>query len=367
MQRILSIVWYKILPANYGGQKGIACFNHFLGLKADLTCLCSEDNSTNDTLTYKLVPGLPASKSQFINPVVKKLILKKITEEKFSYVILEHPYHAWLVNYKEAYRFRLIVHAHNIEFLRMQQRKKWWWPWVKYTEKKAFKKADYILFKTEKDRQTALQVFKIDVAKTIIVPFGINIPSLPSTIPSNREKVRARHQIQDKEKILLFAGTPDYEPNILAIENILNNIIPLLNQQPQFLYKVFICGKQNPETIARLSSCQQIIVTGFVDSIEEYMQAADVMLNPVINGSGIQTKNLDALANGLSVAATEFSAEGLPAYLSPSKLLTAPDNDWQKFVENILLLSNTHNPTPPQFYKDFYWENIISRTLSNVL
>lgn len=41
MSKILSIVWYKVLPPVFGGQKGIAGFNKHLAKHHPLVCLCS--------------------------------------------------------------------------------------------------------------------------------------------------------------------------------------------------------------------------------------------------------------------------------------------------------------------------------------
>lgn len=366
-ENFLSIVWYKILPAHYGGQQGIAHFNTYLGAKTKLTCLCSSDNNTNENLSYELRPLLPVSKTQFINPVTRRKIVSVIKKNKYSHIILEHPYHAWLAKYKQALNFKLIVHAHNIEFIRMKMRKKWWWPWVKYTEKNAFKNADYILFKTEKDKALAKNIFGINEDKCLLVPYGVNNSDYPQNHHHANEVIKKKYGLGVEDKILLFTGSLNYEPNEQAVKSIIKNILPALEQKANFPFKIIITGNQSPENINRLNSCKNIIATGFVDTIETYFQGADVFLNPVVSGSGIQTKNFDALANGLSVAATFFSAEGLPGYLSGEKILIAENNNWGRFADNIIRLVENPLPTPHKFYTDFYWGNIVDKTLSKVL
>lgn len=366
-ENFLSIVWYKILPAHYGGQQGIANFNKWLGEKTNLTCLCSSNNKTNENLTYKLWPLLPVSKSQFINPFVRKKILNIISRNKFTHIILEHPYHAWLRKYKKKLNFKLIVHAHNIEFMRMKQRNKWWWPWVKHTEGLAFKNADYILFKTAKDKEFAKKVFGIQESKCILVPYGINRTGCNENHQAANEKIKAKHGLSANEKVLLFAGTLDYEPNEQSVNFIITKVLPALEHKAHFPFKIIICGKQSAEKMNHINKNKNIIAAGFVDSIEEYFQAADVFINPVLSGSGIQTKNFDAIASGLSIAATSFSSEGLPEYLNGKKVLIADDNNWEQFANNIIHLIQNPSQTPAQFYTDFYWANIVDKTLSKVL
>ena len=364
---ILSIVWYKVLPAIYGGQKGIAIFNHCLGQKSKLHCICSKNNEVSANLPYTVSNELPVSKTQFFNPFVRKKILSLIKQQNFSHIILEHPYHAWLHRYKNKYGFKLVVHAHNIEFIRMQERNKWWWPWVKKAEAIAFKKADYILFKTEKDMQAAINIFNTDERKCLPVPYGTAIAQAPTETTGLKEKIRQQHGIDAETKILFFAGSMDYEPNLEALDNIANKILPLLKQKISSSFIIMICGAVDEQRKKTFAGNSPVLFTGFVNDIEDYFRAADVFINPVISGSGIQTKNIDALANNLSVCCTSYSAEGLPAYLSGNKVLIAENNNWEKFTDNILTLLNNAAVTPTSFYDDFYWGNIIDRTLTKIV
>ena len=118
--RILSIVWYKVLPPIYGGQKGIALFNQYLARHADITCLCSRDNQ--DSVPYRLIPELPVGKRQFFNPSCWSLIRKTAREQQSTHIILEHPYHGiGAVKAIKDTGARLVVHSHNIESVRFRQ------------------------------------------------------------------------------------------------------------------------------------------------------------------------------------------------------------------------------------------------------
>ncbi|HET9057620.1 MAG TPA: glycosyltransferase family 4 protein [Chitinophagaceae bacterium] len=367
MQKFLSLVWYKVLPPQYGGQKGVALFNKYFGKKKYLTCLCSSDNQTDNVLPYAVYPLLPVSKKQFFSFGIRKRILDFIRRHQFTHIILEHPYHAWLTRYREKFNFKLIVHAHNIEFIRMKKRRKWWWLWVRFVEAKAFKHADFILFKTENDKQKAIQFFDVSENKCFVLPYGTELNSLPVSRKENRKKIETIHNIKPGEIIILFAASLDYEPNKKALFTIFTKIISRLIGRADFPFKLVICGKFDEKEFQKIALHPSLIFAGFVDSIEAYMQAADIFINPVVFGSGIQTKNIEALANGASVASTEYAAEGLPGYLSGKKLLTSKNDDWVQFVENIIVLAKNPCPTPQQFYDDFYWVNIIDRLLAKIL
>ena len=93
MIRVLSIAWYKILPAKYGGQKGIALFNQELAKHFPLVCLCSENNEPSNQLHYKVIPALPVNKGQFLSPATWKRVEQIANSENATHIILEHPYH----------------------------------------------------------------------------------------------------------------------------------------------------------------------------------------------------------------------------------------------------------------------------------
>ncbi len=362
MNNFLSVVWYKILPPEYGGQKGIAGFNYHLGKKAPLTCLCSHTNLPDEDISYKVLNTLPVSRFQFWNPFVRKKILSLIRRQSFTHIIIEHPWHGWLGKHKHEAGFKFIVHAHNIEFLRMKARGKPWWTLAKGVERKAFEMADTILFKTETDRSTAIRVFNISADKCIIVPYGIKETEQPVINIETKEKLKREYNISPGKKLLLFAGSLNYEPNLDAIEIILQKIVPHLEKKG-FQFHLFICGALSEKRKSRLNAFANVTATGFVSSMKDHLQSADVFINPVIIGSGVQTKNIEAIANGCNVVATDFAATGLPEYLVNKKVFVSGNNDWEQFADNIIAASSQPKAVPQQFYEGYNWQNIIDRLL----
>ena len=365
MNNFLSIVWYKVLPPEYGGQKGIALFNDYLGQKVTLTCLCSRNNHPDKSLSYKLLNDLPVSRFQFWNPFVRKQITTLVHQQSFTHIIVEHPYHAWLGKHKQKLGFRFIIHAHNIEHLRMKSRGKLWWRLIKRTEQKAFASADHILFKTEADKAVAIQLFNIPPGKCVIVPYGIQETKQPAIDTDLKEQLRKKYNLAPGEKMLLFAASLDYEPNAKALATILSDIVPLL-QKKEFRFRLIICGSLPPNNITALNALPNVTAAGFVPSLQHIMQAADVFINPVVSGSGIQTKNIEAIASGCNVVTTGYGATGLPGYLHNEKVFISTDNDWDLFTNNIIIASTLKQNTPQQFYEEYNWQNIIARLLSAI-
>ncbi|HPH23585.1 MAG TPA: hypothetical protein PLW32_06855, partial [Chitinophagaceae bacterium] len=115
--KILSLVWYKFLPAQFGGQQTIAAFNEALGKQLEILCLCSRNNQASSKESYSIYPQLPIGKLQFVNPFVWLFIYKFCKKERITHAIIEHPYHAISAYILHRFLNIQIVHSsHNIEY-----------------------------------------------------------------------------------------------------------------------------------------------------------------------------------------------------------------------------------------------------------
>ena len=104
-----------------------------------------------------------------------KKVLQGIKQGNYSHVILEHCYYGLLgMLLRKRYKIFLVVHSHNIEYLRFREMRKPWWPLLYRLEKKTHQSAHLSLFKTAADMEWAISKFQLDPCKCILTPFGIN-------------------------------------------------------------------------------------------------------------------------------------------------------------------------------------------------
>lgn len=68
--------------------------------------------------------------------------------------------------------------------------------------------------------------------------------------------------------------------------------------------------RQHPRLVA-LSAHPSVDVTGLVSDVRPHLAVADVVVVPIMHGSGVRYKLMEALAVGAPVVATEKAAEGL--------------------------------------------------------
>lgn len=108
---------------------------------------------------------------------------------------------------------------------------------------------------------------------------------------------------------IVFVGAMNYSPNVEAVSYFAKEIMPVLQERyPQV--KFYIVGKSPRESVKELAS-DNVIVTGFVDSVWDYLKQATVVVTPMLSGSGLQNKILEALAVGACVVTTRIGFEGL--------------------------------------------------------
>ena len=367
MKKVLAIAPYPYLPYFSGGQKFIAQFFEYLGKEIDLTVISVAENDFTLAKSYKIIPLLKKSFSRYLD---RSLISKVVTltkQEGFDTIICEHPYFAWLTfAVRKQTGVKVILHTHNIEYQRFRSTGRWWWPVLKIYEKRSFEKADALFFISPEEKDFAITKWKIPEEKCIDLPFGVEIKNYPEDKPACRQIIAQKYNISNDEKILLFNGLLNYKPNIDALKTILDNINPLLLASSAFKYKILICGKGLPEEMNALKKYadKNVLFAGFVDSIEPYLQATDIFLNPVQSGGGVKTKMVEAIAYGATVISIESGAAGIVKNVCGGKLVTVPDDKWEDFVKEVIANAANSIATPNEYYTYYNWENIIKNMMA---
>lgn len=107
---------------------------------------------------------------------------------------------------------------------------------------------------------------------------------------------------------IVFSGYMAAEPNIQAAEFFYKEIWPLLKVQIPDLHWMVV-GHKPGESITRMGTRdRQIIVTGYVESVSDYLRHADVFVCPLQSASGVQTRLLEASALGKAIVCSSCVA-----------------------------------------------------------
>lgn len=113
----------------------------------------------------------------------------------------------------------------------------------------------------------------------------------------------------DKNKIV-FVGNMRTLQNVDGCLYFANEIFPqILKQKPSM--RLHIVGASPSKKVLELQS-DNVIVTGFVDSIQDYIKDAVVSVAPIRVAAGIQNKVLISMASNVPVVMSSLIADGIP-------------------------------------------------------
>jgi len=108
---------------------------------------------------------------------------------------------------------------------------------------------------------------------------------------------------------LLFLGSFRHVPNVEALEWFLKDVFPRIREaEPRARLK--IVGAEAPP-LHSLHDAKGVDMVGFVEDVREPLARYAVFVCPILAGSGVRVKLLEAFAAGIPVVSTRVGAEGL--------------------------------------------------------
>jgi glycosyltransferase involved in cell wall biosynthesis len=115
---------------------------------------------------------------------------------------------------------------------------------------------------------------------------------------------------------LLFVGSTSFVPNKAAIEWIVNSFSPALKRIDSKLQIRLIGSGTECYSNANIGN---VVSSGYVDdsSLDNHLRTCVGVLSPIIHGSGLKIKILEAIAAGTVVFATEQSLFGMEVFGIP--------------------------------------------------
>ena len=108
---------------------------------------------------------------------------------------------------------------------------------------------------------------------------------------------------------LFHLGALDWMPNQQAIQWFLEDIWPkVLEQKPEA--KFYVAGRNLPDWITNLK-IKGVVIEGEVQSAADFIDSKEIMVVPLLSGSGMRIKIVEGLALGKCIISTSIGAEGI--------------------------------------------------------
>lgn len=288
---------------------------------------------------FNFFEGTSYNIDRFYSEEFENRLVQILKENDFETIILESVY---CTPYIDAIRAnseaKILVRAHNVEYKiwsgladsTNRFLKKWYMRLLASRLKKyeisTLNKADGILAITSLDEDQ----LKSDGVTTpfSVIPVGMDIKRFPKPKPIRSLK-------------LYHVGAMDWEPNIEGINWFVDDIWPQISSSfPEV--ECHLAGRKMPEYLLDEAN-GNLNITGEVESVVDFVKDKPIAIVPLLSGSGMRVKIVEALALGKVVISTSLGAEGIP-YEEGKNMLIA--NSAEEFVEHIGFLSDNPKEIP---------------------
>lgn len=240
-----------------------------------------------------------------------------------SLLQVEHPWqHEWAKNIADKYHIPLILSSHNIESNILKQTvpnipiKEFLINYLKSIEKKAYQSANNIIYISDNEK---VYFKEINENKDTCV--------LPMWADDRLFAIKRIKQQNNKILTVLFVGSL-WKPNIDVLGFIEKIAKANINNKKLRFIVAGSVGENRKST-------KNLIYTGRVNSILHYYRKADIFINPVTIGSGVNYKMIEAMTASLPIITTPFGTRGMELINNDNAVIC----DLSQFKENIKKLA----------------------------
>lgn len=254
-----------------------------------------------------LFSGKSYNISRFESEAFNQKLIQILQNGKYDIIHLEGLY---LTPYLDSIRQNtdapIILRTHNVEWQIWQKMaseeksglKKWYLKkltkQLKEYEEKVVKLVDGIAAITGQD----MEVFKIVGCKApmVVIPFGMDLSKY------NPQATKFPNSI-------FYIGALDWLPNLQGMEWFFKNVwIKIVGSFPSTQFH--IAGRNMPKWL-RNNTYKNTVSHGEVMDAKSFMQQYDIMLVPLLAGSGVRIKILEGMAFGKPIITTSVGIEGI--------------------------------------------------------
>lgn len=229
---------------------------------------------------------------------------------------------------------KLVLRQHNIEYKiweRMAKAagmpKKWYLNLLakrlKRYELNVFHKFDAIIPITEVDERD-VKATSSEI-KTFVSPTGVDVSDYV-----------LEEGVVERNSVFHF-GSLNWMPNQEGLKWFLESTWPIIRESTPEA-KFFIAGKDMPDWIGQWHGKDNVEVVGEVEDAVKFYNSKNIMVVPLLSGSGMRIKIIEGMAAGKAIISTKIGAEGISVKDGKEVLLR---DDAQSFAEAVVgLLEN---------------------------
>ncbi|MBN1971005.1 MAG: glycosyltransferase family 4 protein [Candidatus Delongbacteria bacterium] len=134
------------------------------------------------------------------------------------------------------------------------------------------------------------------------------------------------------KKSILFVGSSN-QVNKTSMIYFINEVLPILELNCNFEFDIKLVGSICYVIEDKNKKINKI---GILDDLTEVYTSAEIVINPVLFGTGLKIKNIEALSNSKVLITTSIGAEGLENGINKAFLVADTPDDFAKCILTVL-------------------------------
>lgn len=300
------------------------------------------------------VEGKPIQTGYFLVPKAKRQIKQFIREGKYDHVYCQLVRMSEYVKDEHSVPKTLdYMDAFSAGIFRRISQQPLWKRWVFKLEAKRLNQYEGLMFDFFEE-------------KTIISEQDRNLIRHPESekihcIPNGIDESFFEKLDIEKSHDFVFVGNMSYPPNVEAVHYIHEHILPAFPES-----QLLISGSSPSSRVKKLAAASsQITLTGWVDDIRESYCRGKIFLAPMMIGTGMQNKLLEAMALGVPCITTPLANNAIRGKHEKHVLVASTPEEFRETIKRLQTspdLVNQLSENAQSFVREAYsWEKITEK------
>jgi len=301
--------------------------------------------------------SLPYSLERYASHAFRDLLRELAKKESYDLIHIDATQMGLYIEELKRFRCPILLRPHNVEyeiFSRLAQNMKNPLKRVYYQilakRMKAFetnllKEIDFLVPHTRRDLQHFQQMGYRGDAE--IIPVG-----------EWRDECRFI-PVEEEENSIGFIGSLNWNPNLEGLLWFFKKVVPLLIQKEPNL-SIEIAGRFPPPWLKRYAS-SNVRILGPVPDSKAFLRKHAVIISPLLSGSGIRVKIIEAMSQSKYVVSTTIGAEGIAEKDSDFlRIADTPEDFASKILEGLydtVLRQKVKTNAYNHVLQHYTWEN----------
>ena len=267
--------------------------------------------------------------ARFYSEEMEQLIAEQLQADDYSAVILESLFVApYLEIIRKNFDGKVFIRTHNVE-------SDIWEDLAKSTRN--FARASYMRKLAKDLRKYELEILQKfdgilalssdDVLRFSEMQIKTKCTVIPVTVEPEEESTNTYENAN-----FFHLGVMNWRPNIEAVERLIKLFPSIRKEIP--VAELHIAGKYSQQEFQE-NKQDGVFVHGFVECSKSFSQGTGILVSPILSGSGIRIKILEAMALGIPCITTQRGAQGINH--SQSKCIVVVESDAEIVQESIHL------------------------------